>query len=78
MEEGGETAFPTLGITVPPKKGKALLWPSVMDSNLEEIDHRTTHEARPVIKGIKYAANAWIHLYDFATSNLWGCTGTFD
>lgn len=36
------------------------------------------HEARPVIKGLKFGANVWIHLYDFNTPNLWGCTGTFD
>mgnify|MGYP005993173991 FL=1 len=36
------------------------------------------HEAKPVIKGTKYAANSWIHLYNYAKSNLWGCTGAFD
>ena len=63
---------------VKPSKGKALLWPSVMDDNLEAQDYRTNHEARAVIKGKKFAANTWIHLYDFENSNLWGCTGTFD
>lgn len=65
VEEGGETAFPTLGYTVKPKKGKALLWPSTHSHDPSSIDHRTMHEARPVIRGKKYAANAWIHLYDF-------------
>jgi prolyl 4-hydroxylase len=78
VEEGGETGFPRLGIDVKPKKGKALLWPSTMDSNLEQMDPRTHHEAKPVVVGKKFAANTWIHLYDFETSNLWGCTGTFD
>jgi len=78
VDEGGETAFPLLNIAVKPKKGKALLWPSVMDNDPESQDPRTTHEAKPVLKGTKFAANAWIHLYDFATPNLWGCTGTFD
>lgn len=78
VEEGGETAFPSLGISVKPKKGKALLWPSTLDSDLEAMDGRTTHEAKPVIKGKKFAANTWIHLYDFQRANLWGCTGTFD
>lgn len=78
VEEGGETAFPHLGIAVKPAKGKALLWPSTQDSNLEMQDHRTTHEAKPVIRGKKFAANTWIHLYNFVTPNLWGCTGTFD
>ncbi len=65
-------------LKVKPKKGRALLWPSVLDNNPEEQDPRTHHSAAAVIKGKKYAANAWIHLYDFAKSNLWGCTGAFD
>ena len=42
-------------------------------------DARTHHQALPVGPGgLKYAANAWIHLYDFRKANLWGCTGAFD
>lgn len=78
VEEGGETSFPQLKIDVKPKKGGALLWPSVVDADPNKIDHRTMHAALPVIKGVKFAANTWIHSHDFATSNLWGCTGTFD
>jgi prolyl 4-hydroxylase len=77
VEEGGETAFPKLNIAVKPKKGRALLWPSTLDFDPENIDHRTTHEAKPVIKGRKFAANSWIHMYDFTTPNLWGCTGIY-
>ena len=164
---GGETNFPSLGIAVKPKKGRALLWPSTLDAQPDQIDIRTTqgavHEsnyihfyfysiandcgycstslyrkkytmfilsrslmcvisniryfafsdlylntsqriiwfeyhpfvnlsillsisiywnwfwkAKPVIQGKKFAANSWIHLYDFTKPNLWGCTGTFD
>lgn len=78
VEEGGETAFPNLGIAVKPQKGKAVLWPGVTNDNPQAIDHRTLHEARPVIKGTKYGANSWIHMYNFRIPNLWGCTGSFD
>eukprot|EP01039_Chlorochromonas_danica_P003272 gene3272-3586_t len=78
VEEGGETAFPQLGLAVRPKRGRAVLWPSTLDHNLEEVDSRTVHEARPVRKGLKLAANSWIHLYDYQNPNLWGCTGSFD
>jgi prolyl 4-hydroxylase len=78
VEEGGSTGFPGLGIDVVPKKGKALLWPSTVSDNPEMKEHRTNHEAKAVTKGVKYAANSWIHLYDYAIPNLWGCTGTFD
>ena len=40
-------------------------------------DIRTRHQALKVDKGVKYAANAWIHLYNYKTPNLWGCTGAF-
>lgn len=78
VDEGGETMFPELGITVKPKKGRAVFFPNVLSSNLELPDARTSHKANPVLKGQKYAVNTWIHLYDFKKSNLWGCTGLFD
>lgn len=78
VEEGGETNFPLLDIAVKPKRGRALLWPSVLDSDPEKQDRRTMHEAKPVIAGRKFAANSWIHLYDYVRPNLWGCTGAFD
>jgi hypothetical protein len=31
-----------------------------------------------VIKGTKFAANAWIHQFDYSEPNIWGCTGAFD
>lgn len=76
VEEGGETYFPALGISIKPKRGRALLWPSVLDSGLLYTrDERTIHEAKPVIKGLKFAANAWIHSRDYVKADLWGCTG---
>ncbi|CAJ1334382.1 unnamed protein product, partial [Effrenium voratum] len=33
VEEGGETNFPRLNISVKPRKGSALLWPSVLSHN---------------------------------------------
>jgi prolyl 4-hydroxylase len=58
VEEGGGTNFDELDITVMPKRGRALLWPSVLDSDPDKKDGRTTHQALPVGKGsIKYGAN---------------------
>ena len=61
VEEGGGTRFTDLGITVKPKLGRGILWPSVRDGNLRDSDRRTHHEALPVVKGVKYAANLWQH-----------------
>ena len=58
VEEGGGTDFPDLGITVQPKRGRALLWPSVKNEDPDEKDPRTMHQALPVKKGVKYGANA--------------------
>lgn len=74
VEEGGGTRFPLLDITVQPKKGSALLWPSVKDEDPEEKDARTDHEALPVIKGIKYGANAWIHSRNYRKAEETDCT----
>ena len=75
VEEGGATNFPVLKIKNDPKVGRVILWPSVLDEDPTKIDKRTYHEAQPVVKGVKYGANAWFHLYDFQTPNLWTCTG---
>ncbi|CAJ1959352.1 unnamed protein product [Cylindrotheca closterium] len=77
VEEGGETKFNKLGIQVKPKRGRALVWPSVKNEDPSTWDPRTFHEAMPVIKGKKYAANHWIHLNDYEGPNKWGCTGSF-
>lgn len=70
---GGETRFPKLGITVPPTRGTALLWANTRDHDPHAEDPRTTHEALPPIEGVKYAANLWLHQYDFRTPNTNGC-----
>jgi hypothetical protein len=53
--------FPNLNLVVQPKKGSALIWPSVLDEDPNKKDERTEHGALPVKKGVKYGANAWIH-----------------
>jgi hypothetical protein len=40
VEEGGETYFNKLDLAVKPKKGRALVWPSVLDENPEYWDKR--------------------------------------
>mmetsp|Transcript_12480 Transcript_12480/g.26973 ORF Transcript_12480/g.26973 Transcript_12480/m.26973 type:complete len:501 (+) Transcript_12480:262-1764(+) len=72
-ECGGGTSFPELDITIQPKKGSALLWPSVLDAEPNQKDPRTDHEALPVTKGIKYGANAWIHQGNFQKALLTNC-----
>lgn len=83
VKEGGGTNFPYIssagedGLTAHPKKGSAILWPSVTSDDLNSQLYATHHQALPVIKGVKYAANAWIHMRSYNKPNLWGCTGSF-
>lgn len=68
VEKGGETNFPRLGVTVKPKKGRAILWPSVLNEDPNEKDIRSDHQALPVLEGLKFGANAWIHLRDYVNA----------
>jgi len=77
VNEGGGTNFPGLcngdGLTVMPKKGRALLWPNVINSNPEEKDPRMQHAGLPVENGVKFALSAAIHLRDFQTAYAAKC-----
>jgi prolyl 4-hydroxylase len=75
MEEkdGGGTHFPKLNLTITPKKGRAVLWPSVLNNDPNMKDARTDHGGMPVFSGVKYGANAWIHQRDFKTPDSKGC-----
>jgi len=73
VESGGGTNFPDLGITVEPKKGRALLWPSIMNAEPMIQDGRTRHQALPVEKGLKFGANAWVHMFDYQAPQAIGC-----
>mmetsp|Transcript_30766 Transcript_30766/g.68999 ORF Transcript_30766/g.68999 Transcript_30766/m.68999 type:complete len:447 (-) Transcript_30766:115-1455(-) len=74
VDEGGDTKFPSLkNLTVKPKAGRVLIWPSVLDQNPFKEDKRTDHEALPVIRGKKFAANVWIHMRDYQTGHKLGC-----
>ena len=76
VEAGGHTHFPRLNISVRPKRGSALLWPSVLDHDPNERDDRTEHEAVAVREGTKFAANYWLHLWDFEGPDALGCGNT--
>ena len=75
---GGGTRFTALNVTVRPKRGRALIWPSVYDDDPTAKDRysdpRTHHEALPVKRGTKFSANLWIHAYDFQRPKAAGCT----
>ena len=76
VDEGGETYFPRIDVTIEPRRGRAVLWSNTLSEEPQTGDSRAVHQALPVKRGVKYAANAWIHLYDYQKADLWACTGT--
>jgi prolyl 4-hydroxylase len=55
-EEGGELYFPNLGITIAPKKGRAVFF------NYESDREDCLHSSMPLLNGIKYVATKWIRI----------------
>ena len=58
VEQGGETAFPELGMRVVPKKGSAVYFEYC--NSLGQLDKHTLHAGLPVIKGEKWIATKWM------------------
>lgn len=59
---GGDTRFPKLGLTVPPRRGAALWWSNTLRSG--QPDHRTLHEGTDVREGaVKYGLNIWARFH---------------
>lgn len=65
VEEGGETKFPQLGISVKPRKGLALIWNSM--NNHGECDPTSLHNAAKVIRGHKFIIQRWYYYHNFPT-----------
>lgn len=63
VEEGGETKFPQLGISVKPHKGLALIWNSM--NTRGECDPTSIHNAAKVIKGHKFIIQRWYYYHNF-------------
>ena len=73
VEEGGGTNFPHLNLTFTPKRGRVLIWPNVLNEDPHAWDPLTEHQALPVIRGTKYAANAWVHQRNVKSAEETNC-----
>lgn len=58
VEEGGATTFPTIGVSVVPKKGSAVYFE--YGNSLGQLDELTLHAGSPVVRGEKWIATKWI------------------
>ena len=59
VEKGGETMFTKLNISVPPEKGKLLIFQNTIGRNNNNIHTLSQHAGTPVKKGKKYGFNLW-------------------
>ena len=57
VEEGGETVFPNIGLSVKPTQGMALIWNNLGSDGKE--NYQTLHQAKPVISGNKVIITKW-------------------
>lgn len=57
VESGGETHFPTLDVSIEPKKGMAVVWSSIGRDG--DVDPRTLHAGLPIKKGQKSIITIW-------------------
>ncbi|MGF7050582.1 prolyl 4-hydroxylase [Paenibacillus sp. DS2015] len=58
VEEGGETTFPMLNLSVIPSKGMAVYFEYFYSNH--ELNDLTLHAGTPVIKGEKWVATMWM------------------
>lgn len=57
VDEGGQTIFPHLGLSVTPKRGDLLIWNNLRPNG--DGEPKSGHHAMPVIKGAKYVITQW-------------------
>ncbi|MGM1048906.1 MAG: 2OG-Fe(II) oxygenase [Bacillota bacterium] len=66
VEEGGETAFPMLNLSVFPNKGMAVYFEYFYSNH--RLNELTLHAGSPVIKGGKWVATMWMRRQSFRVS----------
>jgi len=57
VDEGGETDFPDLGLSIPPQRGALLLWNNARADGTP--NPLTRHAGKPVLQGAKYIVTKW-------------------
>ncbi|MBD3813888.1 MAG: 2OG-Fe(II) oxygenase, partial [Betaproteobacteria bacterium] len=57
VEEGGDTHFTEVGISIAPKPGVLLVWNNATPEGT--MNERTMHAGTPVVRGAKYIITKW-------------------
>ncbi|GEK34737.1 2OG-Fe(II) oxygenase [Kurthia sibirica] len=58
VEEGGETTFPKVNVSVTPKKGSAVYFEYFYSD--QQLNDLSLHAGAPVIQGVKWVATQWM------------------
>jgi len=58
VEEGGETVFPLLNLSVKPKRGSAVYFEYFYRNRA--LNDLTLHSSVPVVRGEKWVATQWM------------------
>lgn len=58
VEDGGETIFPNIGLSVVPRRGHAVYFGYC--NSLNQVDPLTLHGGAPVRAGVKWIATKWL------------------
>lgn len=57
VEEGGETVFANVGLSIPPQQGALIIWNNAAPDGA--LNHYTLHAGAPVVRGVKYIITKW-------------------
>jgi prolyl 4-hydroxylase len=63
VEEGGETYFNNLNISIKPKKGTGVIFKSLLSDNT--VLKKSLHQGMSVLKGNKIICKKWVHIKKF-------------
>lgn len=63
VDEGGNTDFTHIGLSVSPMPGSLLLWNNALPDG--RPNPMTMHAARPVLRGVKYVVTKWFRVRDW-------------
>jgi prolyl 4-hydroxylase len=63
VPQGGETAFPAIGLSVAPRRGNAVYFEYA--NSRQQLDGKSLHAGAPVIEGEKWALTKWMRTRRF-------------
>ncbi|MET0792401.1 MAG: 2OG-Fe(II) oxygenase [Polyangiaceae bacterium] len=76
VDQGGETVFPKLGLTVLPQRGNAVYFEYCNSQN--QVDPHSLHSGNPVLRGEKWVLTKWMRQRRFVSAGAASSDGMLD